>query len=80
MGRLVRRAGVGDISGDGKADLVERDPSGNPNRNDGNGKDSFGSRAEIATGRQGYKGVFRPAPFPSRSRPLDPATTGAIPP
>ncbi|GGV96601.1 hypothetical protein GCM10015535_66340 [Streptomyces gelaticus] len=50
--------GVGDITGDGKPDLVERDSSGNLFRNDGNGKGSFGSRTKIATGWQGYKGVF----------------------
>ncbi|MFD0343855.1 FG-GAP-like repeat-containing protein [Streptomyces sp. NPDC127117] len=50
--------GVGDITGDGKADLVERDRSGNLFRNNGNGKGSFGSRTKIATGWQGYKGVF----------------------
>lgn len=50
--------GVGDITGDGQADLVERDRSGNLFRNNGNGKGSFGSRTKIATGWQGYKGVF----------------------
>ncbi|MEU2130337.1 FG-GAP-like repeat-containing protein [Streptomyces sp. NPDC018352] len=50
--------GVGDITGDGRADIVERDRSGNLFRNNGNGKGSFGSRTKIATGWQGYKGVF----------------------
>ncbi|WP_371665533.1 VCBS repeat-containing protein [Streptomyces sp. NBC_01108] len=50
--------GVGDITGDGKADLVERDSSGNLYRNNGNGKGSFGSRTKIATGWQAYKGIF----------------------
>ncbi|MEU6017179.1 FG-GAP-like repeat-containing protein [Streptomyces sp. NPDC047515] len=50
--------GVGDITGDGKADLVERDSSGNLFRNNGNGQGSFGSRTKIATGWQGYKGIF----------------------
>ncbi|MDK0520999.1 FG-GAP-like repeat-containing protein [Streptomyces sp. ML-6] len=50
--------GVGDITGDGKADIVERDSSGNLFRNNGNGKGSFGSRTKIATGWQGYKGIF----------------------
>lgn len=50
--------GVGDITGDGKADLVERDSSGNLFRNNGNGKGSFGSRTKIATGWQGCKGIF----------------------
>ncbi|MFF7543845.1 FG-GAP-like repeat-containing protein [Streptomyces canus] len=49
--------GVGDISGDGKADLVSRDSSGNVWRNNGNGKGSFGGRTKIATGWQGYKAV-----------------------
>ncbi|WP_442819236.1 FG-GAP repeat domain-containing protein [Streptomyces sp. NBC_01236] len=50
--------GVGDITGDGKNDLVVRDTSGNLYRNDGKGNGSFGSRVKIATGRQSYKGLF----------------------
>ncbi|MDN3023917.1 VCBS repeat-containing protein [Streptomyces sp. S.PB5] len=50
--------GVGDITGDGKADLVSRDTAGNLWRNNGNGKGSFGARTKIATGWQGYKGIF----------------------
>ncbi|MGW0424203.1 FG-GAP-like repeat-containing protein [Streptomyces sp. NPDC003015] len=50
--------GVGDITGDGKNDLVSRDTGGNLYRNDGNGKGSFGARVKIATGWQGYKGIF----------------------
>ncbi|WP_329120399.1 FG-GAP-like repeat-containing protein [Streptomyces sp. NBC_01465] len=50
--------GVGDVTGDGKADLVERDTGGKLFRNDGNGKGSFGGRTQIATDWQGYKGVF----------------------
>ncbi|MGW5274441.1 FG-GAP-like repeat-containing protein [Streptomyces sp. NPDC004044] len=50
--------GVGDITGDGKADIVERDPAGKLFRNNGDGKGSFSSRTEIATGWQGYKGIF----------------------
>ncbi|MFF4080483.1 FG-GAP repeat domain-containing protein [Streptomyces sp. NPDC001777] len=50
--------GVGDITGDGRADIVERDGSGNLFRNNGDGKGSFGSRTKIATGWQGYKGIF----------------------
>ena len=50
--------GVGDITGDGKADLVERDSAGVLYRNSGDGKGSFGARVKIATGWQGYKGVF----------------------
>ncbi|MCI3274940.1 FG-GAP-like repeat-containing protein [Streptomyces cylindrosporus] len=50
--------GVGDITGDGKADIISRDTSGNLWRNNGNGKGSFGPRVKIATGWQAYKGVF----------------------
>lgn len=50
--------GVGDITGDGKNDLVSRDTAGNLYRNTGNGKGSFAPRVRIATGWQGYKGVF----------------------
>jgi hypothetical protein len=50
--------GVGDITGDGRADLVSRDSAGNVWRNDGNGKGSFGARTRIASGWQGYKGLF----------------------
>ncbi|MFJ9893806.1 FG-GAP-like repeat-containing protein [Streptomyces sp. NPDC091280] len=50
--------GVGDITGDSKADLVSRDSSGNVWLNGGNGKGSFGGRTKIATGWQGYKSVF----------------------
>ncbi|MGW7243417.1 FG-GAP-like repeat-containing protein [Streptomyces sp. NPDC054804] len=50
--------GAGDITGDGRADLVSRDTSGTLWRNNGNGKGSFGARTKIATGWQGYKGVF----------------------
>ncbi|MFB7713251.1 FG-GAP repeat domain-containing protein [Streptomyces sp. NPDC056105] len=49
--------GVGDITGDGLGDLVERDGSGNLYRNDGKGNGSFGSRVKIATGWQSYKGL-----------------------
>jgi hypothetical protein len=50
--------GVGDITGDGKNDLVSRDTGGNLWRNNGNGKGSFGARVKIAGGWQGYKGIF----------------------
>ncbi|MEV7340649.1 FG-GAP-like repeat-containing protein [Streptomyces sp. NPDC093544] len=50
--------GVGDITGDGKADIISRDTSGNVWRNNGNGKGSFGPRAKIASGWQAYKSVF----------------------
>ncbi|MEV6018564.1 VCBS repeat-containing protein [Streptomyces sp. NPDC051997] len=50
--------GVGDITGDGKSDLVERDTSGNVYRNAGTGTGSFGARVKIVGGWQGYKGLF----------------------
>ncbi|MFF4062245.1 FG-GAP-like repeat-containing protein [Streptomyces sp. NPDC001668] len=50
--------GAGDITGDGRADLVSRDTGGNVWRNSGDGKGSFGARVKIAGGWQGYKGLF----------------------
>ncbi|WP_329254261.1 FG-GAP-like repeat-containing protein [Streptomyces canus] len=50
--------GVSDITGDGKADLISRDSAGNVWRNSGDGKGSFGARTRIATGWQGYKGLY----------------------
>ncbi|MHC3471118.1 FG-GAP-like repeat-containing protein [Streptomyces sp. 7R007] len=50
--------GVGDVTGDGRSDIVERDSSGALYRNAGDGKGSFGARVRIATGWQGYKGIF----------------------
>ncbi|MFC8349567.1 FG-GAP repeat domain-containing protein [Streptomyces sp. NPDC057280] len=50
--------GVGDITGDGKADLVSRDSAGVLWRNNGDGRGSFGARVKVATGWQGYKGLF----------------------
>jgi hypothetical protein len=50
--------GVGDITGDGRNDLVMRDTAGNLYRQTGTGKGSFASRVKIATGWQGYKGLF----------------------
>ncbi|MFF9806530.1 FG-GAP repeat domain-containing protein [Streptomyces coeruleorubidus] len=47
--------GVGDITDDGRPDLVSRDTSGNVWRNSGDGKGSFGSRSQIASGWSGYK-------------------------
>ncbi|GAB2446653.1 FG-GAP-like repeat-containing protein [Streptomyces incanus] len=49
--------GVGDITGDGKADLVARDTSGNLFRQNGTGKGTFGGRTKIATGWKGYKAL-----------------------
>ncbi|MFE2266866.1 FG-GAP-like repeat-containing protein [Streptomyces griseosporeus] len=50
--------GVGDITGDGRDDLIERDGAGSVFLNAGNGRGSFGARVLIATGWQGYKGIF----------------------
>ncbi|MFF3562059.1 FG-GAP repeat domain-containing protein [Streptomyces sp. NPDC002574] len=49
--------GVGDITGDGKADLVVRDTAGVLYRYGGNGKGLFGGRVKIATGWKGYKAI-----------------------
>ncbi|WP_405842093.1 FG-GAP-like repeat-containing protein [Streptomyces sp. NBC_01518] len=49
--------GVGDITGDGKADLVSRDTSGTLYRNSGDGKGSFAGRVKISTGWGGYKSL-----------------------
>ncbi|WP_406094498.1 FG-GAP repeat domain-containing protein [Streptomyces sp. NBC_01013] len=50
--------GVGDLTGDGKNDIVVRDSAGKLFRNNGNGKGSFGPRTQIATGWKAYKGLF----------------------
>ncbi|WP_089100167.1 FG-GAP-like repeat-containing protein [Streptomyces hyaluromycini] len=47
--------GVGDITDDGRPDLVSRDTSGKVWRNSGDGKGSFGPRVQIASGWSGYK-------------------------
>ncbi|WP_329336909.1 VCBS repeat-containing protein [Streptomyces sp. NBC_00663] len=49
--------GVGDITDDGRADIVSRDTSGNLYRNSGDGKGSFGARTKIATGFGGYRSL-----------------------
>ncbi|MFJ3232235.1 FG-GAP-like repeat-containing protein [Streptomyces sp. NPDC086787] len=49
--------GVGDITGDGRADIVARDTRGNLYRQNGTGKGTFGSRTKIASGWAGYKGL-----------------------
>ncbi|MER6958960.1 FG-GAP-like repeat-containing protein [Streptomyces sp. NPDC000618] len=51
-------AGIGDITGDGRADIIARDTSGTVWRHAGNGKGSFGARVKIATGWGAYKGIF----------------------
>ncbi|WP_343243138.1 VCBS repeat-containing protein [Streptomyces sp. SID12501] len=50
--------GVGDITGDGRNDLVVRDTAGNLYRNPGLGNGTFGPRVKIASGWQGYKGLY----------------------
>lgn len=47
--------GVGDITDDGRPDLVSRDTGGKVWRNSGDGKGSFGARVQIASGWSGYK-------------------------
>ncbi|MHB9860580.1 FG-GAP repeat domain-containing protein [Streptomyces sp. YIM S03343] len=49
--------GVGDITDDGRPDLVSRDTGGNVWRNNGDGKGSFGPRTQIASGWSGYKAL-----------------------
>ncbi|MFF3373640.1 FG-GAP repeat domain-containing protein [Streptomyces sp. NPDC002680] len=49
--------GVGDITNDGKADLVARDTAGNLYRQSGDGKGSFGARTKIGSGWGTYKSV-----------------------
>ncbi|MEU3337154.1 FG-GAP repeat domain-containing protein [Streptomyces sp. NPDC002144] len=49
--------GVGDITDDGRSDLVSRDSGGNLYRNSGDGKGSFGARAKIASGWGSYKSL-----------------------
>lgn len=50
--------GVGDLTGDARNDLVARDTAGNLYRLSGTGKGTFAARVKIATGWQGYKGLF----------------------
>ncbi|MGW0878950.1 FG-GAP-like repeat-containing protein [Streptomyces sp. NPDC002671] len=49
--------GVGDITGDGRADLVARDTAGALCRLGGDGRGAFGAPVKIATGWQVYKGI-----------------------
>ncbi|MFJ8489043.1 FG-GAP repeat domain-containing protein [Streptomyces sp. NPDC094038] len=64
--------GVGDITGDGRPDLVSRDTSGKAWRNNGDGKGSFGARAQIASGWGGYKSLSQAASRFRRTRPRVP--------
>ncbi|WP_328887913.1 FG-GAP-like repeat-containing protein [Streptomyces sp. NBC_00316] len=50
--------GIGDLSGDGKNDIVVRDSAGKLFRNDGNGKGSFGARTQIGSGWGVYKALY----------------------
>ncbi|WP_133916840.1 FG-GAP repeat domain-containing protein [Streptomyces sp. NBC_00582] len=50
--------GAGDITGDGKADLVARDTAGVLYRLPGNGAGAFGARVKISSGWKGHKGIF----------------------
>ncbi|MEV3966455.1 VCBS repeat-containing protein, partial [Nocardia sp. NPDC050193] len=50
--------GAGDITGDGKADLVARDTAGGLYRLPGTGTGTFGARVKIGAGWQKYKGIF----------------------
>ncbi|MCB5163431.1 VCBS repeat-containing protein [Streptomyces bambusae] len=46
--------GVGDLTGDGHADLVARDTAGRIWRHNGTGKGTFGTRVQLGTGWQVY--------------------------
>jgi hypothetical protein len=50
--------GAGDVTGDGKADLVARDTAGVLWRQAGTGTGTFGARVKVGTGWGAYKGVF----------------------
>ncbi|MCX5128231.1 VCBS repeat-containing protein [Streptomyces sp. NBC_00347] len=54
----VQFIGVGDISGDGKADVVSRNKAGELLRNSGDGKGGLLATTKIASGFGGYKGLF----------------------
>lgn len=49
---------AGDLTGNGRADLLARDASGVIWRIPGTGKGTFGSRVKVATGWQIYKGLY----------------------
>ncbi|MFG2293013.1 FG-GAP-like repeat-containing protein [Streptomyces sp. NPDC048603] len=54
----VQLIGVGDISGDGAADIVSRNEAGELLRNSGDGKGGLQATTTIATGFGGYKGIY----------------------
>ncbi|MEV8533138.1 VCBS repeat-containing protein [Streptomyces sp. NPDC051211] len=53
----VQFIGVGDITADGKADIVSRNAAGELLRNSGDGKGGLLATTKIATGFGGYKGI-----------------------
>ncbi|MGG8410320.1 FG-GAP-like repeat-containing protein [Streptomyces sp. 12297] len=50
--------GIGDLTGDARADLLARDTSGRLWRQDGTGEGTFGTRSEIASELQEYVGMY----------------------
>lgn len=50
--------GVGDLNGDGHADLLARDPAGYLWRYNGDAKGAFAARVKTGSGRQTYKSLF----------------------
>ncbi|MGW1620424.1 FG-GAP repeat domain-containing protein [Streptomyces sp. NPDC002172] len=50
--------GVGDVTGDGKADLVARDAANRLYRQNGTGKGTFGPRVLVNDGGFGYNALF----------------------
>ncbi|MEV7613323.1 FG-GAP-like repeat-containing protein [Streptomyces sp. NPDC089799] len=53
----VQFIGIGDISGDGRADVVSRNAAGELLRNNGDGKGGLLATVKIATGFGGYRSV-----------------------
>ncbi|MEV6742156.1 winged helix-turn-helix domain-containing protein [Streptomyces sp. NPDC051104] len=50
--------GVGDVTGDGKADLLERDSAGNVRVNPGHDSGTFGARIKVGAGWQNYLNLY----------------------
>ncbi len=50
--------GVGDVTGDGKPDLLERDSAGNVWVNPGHGNGTFGARIKAGAGWQSYLNLY----------------------
>ncbi|MFJ6631265.1 FG-GAP-like repeat-containing protein [Streptomyces sp. NPDC091376] len=57
VGRNVL-VGAGDITGDGRPDLISRNAAGDLLRNNGTGTGGFRSTVKIATGWNRYKGIY----------------------